>query len=441
MLLLTDGSVLVHQDDSDRWSRLVPDRHGSYANGTWHSAASLPGRYQPQYFASAVLPSGKVIVLGGEYDGSDQQVESNRGAIYDPVANRWRRLAPPPRWTQVGDSQSTLLTDGRLLVANLLGSDDAILDPATLHWTPTGAGKLDLNGEEGFSLLPDGRVLTVDSTAQGSELFNPQTGTWSSAGKIPVNLVDDNSEQGPVVSGPDGDEFAIGATGNSALYHSQPGGPGRWSAGPRLPKLMGAQLVAADAAGARLPNGSVLLDASPPGQVAPVYFFVFNGRDLRPIEDNETARDVSSYTTRMLVLPSGKVLYDDNDKIYVFRPGGSPRADWRPRITAVARQLAPGHVYRLSGLQLAGRDQGAAYGDDFQDNTNYPMIRITSLAGGPSRGVITYARTTSWSSVSTAPGAPSWTRFTVPRDAPAGSSSLVVVASGIGSAPVRVTIR
>ena len=33
--LLTDGTVLVHQYNSNAWWKLTPDINGSYVNGTW----------------------------------------------------------------------------------------------------------------------------------------------------------------------------------------------------------------------------------------------------------------------------------------------------------------------------------------------------------------------------------------------------------------------
>ena len=66
-LLLTDGSVIVEGTFSGNWYRLTPDNSGSYVNGTWSQLASLPAGYSPLYFASAVLPDGRVIVEGGEF--------------------------------------------------------------------------------------------------------------------------------------------------------------------------------------------------------------------------------------------------------------------------------------------------------------------------------------------------------------------------------------
>src|SRR5712691_6886089 len=39
-LLLTDGTVMVHQYSSQNWWRLTPDNTGSYLNGTWSQLAS-----------------------------------------------------------------------------------------------------------------------------------------------------------------------------------------------------------------------------------------------------------------------------------------------------------------------------------------------------------------------------------------------------------------
>src|SRR5580704_7447778 len=67
-LLLTDGSVIVQDAGCPDWWRLTPDSSGSYANGTWTQIASLPSGYAPLYHSSAVLPDGRVIIMGGEYN-------------------------------------------------------------------------------------------------------------------------------------------------------------------------------------------------------------------------------------------------------------------------------------------------------------------------------------------------------------------------------------
>ena len=88
-LLLTDGTVIAHEACGPQWWRLTPDPYGSYINGTWKQIASLPSGYAP-YFGSAVLPDGRVIMMGGEYNatnGNCYPVWTNLGAIYDPYKN------------------------------------------------------------------------------------------------------------------------------------------------------------------------------------------------------------------------------------------------------------------------------------------------------------------------------------------------------------------
>src|SRR5689334_24851033 len=41
-LLLTDGTVMCHQTNSNRWHRLTPDINGSYVNGTWSNLPDMP---------------------------------------------------------------------------------------------------------------------------------------------------------------------------------------------------------------------------------------------------------------------------------------------------------------------------------------------------------------------------------------------------------------
>ena len=48
----------------------------------------MPSTYAPLYFASQVLIDGRVLVEGGEYNFLNQD-ETNLGAIYDPVKNKW----------------------------------------------------------------------------------------------------------------------------------------------------------------------------------------------------------------------------------------------------------------------------------------------------------------------------------------------------------------
>ena len=169
--------MLVQQYSGNKIFRLTPDNTGSYVNGTWSQLASLPSNYAPLYYGSAVLPDGRVIFEGGEYNNG-AQVETNLGAIYDPVANKWTSVAPPAGWTSIGDGASVVLANGTYMQGDALSSKQALFNATNLTWTTTGAGKADANSEEGWLLIPGGSVLTTDANNSQNPLqaerYNPR---------------------------------------------------------------------------------------------------------------------------------------------------------------------------------------------------------------------------------------------------------------------------
>lgn len=447
MLLLTDGTVMVQQFETGNWWRLTPNSSGSYVDGTWSEIAPLPAGYAPEYYGSAVLPDGRVIVEGGEYNYDASDDPTNLGAIYNPTTNAWTSVKPPKGWTSIGDAQSVVLGNGQFMLAQAIqeidgsyycaGSNAAILNETKLTWTATGTGKNDDQGcyydEEGWTLLPVGQVLTVDtwrtSPLTTTQVYTPSTGAWTSAGDTPAALGDDNGEMGPAALLPTGTVFAEGASGKNAIYNTA---TGKWSAGPGFP----AGFLAADAPNAVLPNGDVLAAASAAYAKAPENFYLFNGTTIKKTTNPPGASSAATYYTYMLDLPTGQVLVRIGSELEVYTPTGSPESSWEPTITKVPTTLAPGDTYTVSGSQLNGLTQGANYGDDFQDATNYPLVRITNTASGD----VFYARTANMTSRSVAPKQASSANFTVPAGIQTGPSSLVVVANGIPSAPVSVDV-
>src|SRR5271165_942890 len=180
MLLLTDGRVLVHSEPNcsgctgnyQNWYTLTPDNTGSYINGTWTQVASLPGTYAPLFFGSAVLPDGKVVVQGGEYNchPSCSGIWQSLGAIYDPVANTWTATIAPTK-SNIGDAESVVLPNGTWMLAECcaIAFGDAAFptyysfNESTLAFTDLASstdGKNDDFDEEGWTLLANGEILT-----------------------------------------------------------------------------------------------------------------------------------------------------------------------------------------------------------------------------------------------------------------------------------------
>lgn len=432
-LLMTDGTVMV-QDNAANWYSLAPNKSGNYVHGKWTQKASLPSGYGPLYFASAVLADGKLVVNGGEYNFF-HGTETNLGAIYDPVADTWTSVSPPGGWSEIGDASSVVLADGTYMIGNCCFSSQALLSEGTLTWTMTGAGKADTNSEEGWTLLPNGKVLTADVFGEpNSERFNPSNGSWSSAGTVPVNLIN-QFEIGPQVLRPDGTVFVAGGSQHTAIYNTH---NRRWSAGPDFPIVAGQQLDVADGPASLLPNGDVLVAASPGVYLAPASILVFDGAHFTTVAAPPNAPNDSSYNIRLLVLPTGQVLEtDSSDDVEIYTPGGAPDRSIAPAISSVPTTLTHGNTYTVSGIRFNGFSQANAYGDDAQAATNYPLVRIRNNATGH----IFYARTHDHSFMGVASQATVSTMFDVPSTIELGASTLVVVANGIHSPPVDVTIN
>jgi hypothetical protein len=101
MIQSTDGSILVQAYDGQTWMKLTPDHKGSYIKGTWTTLASEP--VARLYFASQIMPDGRLFVVGGEYSGPGLLPNwSNTGEIYDPLANTWTPIAPYPNQPNCG---------------------------------------------------------------------------------------------------------------------------------------------------------------------------------------------------------------------------------------------------------------------------------------------------------------------------------------------------
>jgi hypothetical protein len=326
-----------------------------------------------------------------------------------------------------------------MMVANCCTTQSALLNASTLTWTATGAGKADENDEEGWTLLPSGEVLTVDATSgnTNSEIYNPATGKWSSAGSTIAKLPDPvSSELGPAVLRPNGTVLYTGATGHNAVYNAI---TSKWAAAPNFPKLSnGQQLDIADGPAALLPNGNILCMTSPGVYKLGVYFFEWNGTSFKQVPRTPNSPSDSSYYGRMLVLPSGEILLTDGSSdVELYISTGSPSPAWAPKVSKVASVLTHGKTFSLSGTQLNGMSQGAAYGDDAQAASNYPLVRITNDATGH----VVFCRTHNHSSMGVATGSLIvTTEFDVPTGIGLGPSQLEVVTNGIPSTPVVVTI-
>ncbi len=445
-LLLTDGTVMVHHEDANdgysEWYKLTPDINGSYVNGTWSQMASLASNYGPLFFASAVLPDGRLIIEGGEQNFANY-VWTNMGAIYDPLANVWTPMNPPSGWSTIGDASSVVLANGTFMLANCCSEQQALLNASTLTWTPTGSGKFDENDEEGWNLLPGGKVLTVDAyvnrndpNGTNSELYDPTSGSWSSAGSTIVQLWDSHGsyEVGPAVLRPDGTVFATGANGagagHTSIYNVS---AGTWTPGPDFPS----NLDIADGPAALLPDGNVLMMTSPGIYENGAAFFEWDGTKLNQVAGVPNSSQDSSWYGHMLVLPTGQILFTDySNDVEIYTSPGTPWPGIAPSALLTQAVYARGSSIILFGYRFNGVSQGGAYGDDYQDATNYPLVRITNK----STGHVFYCRTHGHNTMAVGYPGPTYTHVDIPSNMESGGSTLEVVVNGIASQKYSIGI-
>jgi hypothetical protein len=188
------------------------------------------------YHTATLLPSGKVLVVGGfatfDYSGIVASSE-----LYDPDTETW--AASGSLGTGRFGHTATLLRSGKVLVAGGLDNRDLYLasselyDPGTGTWTATG----NLGAARVYhtaTLLPSGKVLVAggadDFFSPGltsSELYDPETGTWTATGNLGAVRADHTATvlaSGEVL-------VAGGYFTSSELYDP---GTGTWTATGRL---------------------------------------------------------------------------------------------------------------------------------------------------------------------------------------------------------------
>ena len=130
---------------------------------------------------------------------------------------------------------------------------------------------------------------------------------------------------------------------------------------------------------------------------------------------------------------------DLSGNAWVYASSGGPDPAWRPTISGGSgvTDISRGTTYTLNGHKLNGFSQGAAYGDDAQAATNYPLVRITNHATGH----VFYARTHDHSTMAVADTGPASTHYDVPAGMETGLADLVVVTNGIPSEPITVNVH
>ena len=423
---------------------------------------------------SALLSRGKILV--------GDLVNANT-YIYDVASNAWR-----PSGTKVYPAESsdeegwTRTSEGTIVNYDLFqsiatnGSYAEKYNPKTGKWSAispsdgTAQGTIpqlssvNLGYELGPSLrLQDGRVFEIGAT-QHTALYNPIWNTW---------------EAGPDISGtlngiasPFGADDAPGAIlPNGHVIFAADAGASQFTSSGNIiagsPVITGIPSTAIlqvfwSVNGPGIPPGAYIASVDSPSQVTintpatattsddaiswggtfslPTELFEFDPLMNRIHQITSALPDANlpfegSYPTRMLILPTGQLLFSDSSsQLWVYTSEDAANPFLRPFITNV--NYLGGGKFRLRGLQLDGQSSGAAYGDDDQMDSNYPIIRMVD-----SHGDVLYARTSNWSKVAVGEDGFETVDFTPNPEVTPGNYSLIVSGAGISSFPFPIEIK
>jgi VCBS repeat-containing protein len=481
MMMLTDGTVMVQGwGVSKNWYRLTPNSNGSYTNAgvTWSKTSMNTERL---YFGSNILPNGKLFLMGGEYTNHTHvPTFANTGEIFDPLAGTagtWSdNVAPFPK-SAFGDQSTILLPSGKILGSYIDGPETYLYDYTLNTWSPAGVKLRNERGSEtNWALLPDGGVLSYDIHISNrfpnlpgfAQRYDPILSTWVDAGRVPTSARLSSTrvanELGAGVLLPNGKMWFIGAdppidaNGNyksgahTALFDLK---TNTWE--DAFADIPVPGYAADDAPLAPLPNGDVIFTASVPnssgrpreGEGAKLfrYNYLTGGMtDLTatpgfPSGLKSDLEKVRAYDTRMLVLPTGQVLIGtgESGRIWAYSPSDPIPTSSRPTISGLVSTGVDATTQRetfvLTGQRLNGITEGAAYGDDAEMSTNFPVVQLTNV----STGAVVYARTFDWTPGVATGDKQVTTKFDFPIGLPNGEYRLRVIANGIASDPVSFT--
>jgi len=194
-LLLPSGSVLIAGGciSNCLGATTATAELYSSANGSWASTGSMA--LARTYFGMVLLPTGKVLAVGGctSLNSNGCAGVTAAAEVYDPSTGKWSSTSPMR--AARGNLTATLLPNGKVLVAGGINAANnplataELYNPSTGKWTPTGSLNV-ARDEHTATLLATGKVLAAGGenaagvTTNRTELYNPSTGKWAFTGNL-----------------------------------------------------------------------------------------------------------------------------------------------------------------------------------------------------------------------------------------------------------------
>jgi hypothetical protein len=413
----------------------------SLSSNTWSPAATKINSDRSDEEGWATLEDGSIL----NYDlFTSVSVNNGVAELYNPTTNTWRDISPVN-----GTANGTLPVMSSAALGMELGPPLRLLD---------------------------GRVMVVGAN-QHTAIYTPSTNTWAAGPDLigaisnafgTINNANFGADDAPAAALPNG-HLIIGAdAGPNPVVLST-----NTTAGSRVVTVSSTAGLQPTwtVAGSAVSSGSQIASVDSPTQVTlsrnakttttsnvtyggvfstPMLLFdynPYNGKMSPMNAPDPNLPFIPAFITRMLVLPTGQLLFNDSsNQPWVYTPQGAAPDSALPTITSVVANRVGS--YTLTGTQLNGQSAGAAYGDDAQMNENYPLVRLqTALPhdaicnANAANCRVYYARTSNWSSVAVGGGTtPQTVNFTLPAGIPSGNYLLTVTGAGITSAPVNFVV-
>ncbi|MEY2565246.1 MAG: hypothetical protein QOH88_3439 [Verrucomicrobiota bacterium] len=376
--LLANGKILVAGGISSNGTNYTSATAELYnpITGSWSATGNL--NVARQEHTAVLLPSGNVLVLGGENSAGNPLASAE---LYDAGSGTWTITGSLN--TARSQHTTTLLPDGKVLVVGG-GVGAEVYDPAIGSWAPTtslGSPRY----RHTATLLPNGKVLVAGGRnspfgvqwSASAQQYDPVSGTWTSAGSL-------GTPRGLHTATllPSGKVLVAGGYGGSAyLSGSELYDPayGTWSATASLSSARDFHRATL------LPDGKVLVVG---GHAS--------GGNLSSAELYDPANGIWSATASLItargfhtatLLPTGKVLvaggqdpngaFPSSTELYdlglnFFQP------NWQPQIATVPPTLQSGSRLTLTGTRFQGISQ-ASSGNYNDSSSNYPIVQLRSI--------------------------------------------------------------
>ncbi len=404
--------------------------------------------------------------------------------LYDIATDSWTQSGTKVYATDSSDEEGWVKQpDGTILTYDLFqsvqtpGSYAEKYNPGTGNWSsisPSDGSALGTipvlsSVALGFELGPllrlqDGRVLVIGAN-QHTALYTPGTNTWAAGPDIMGSLNGNPSPFG-------GDDAPASILPNGHVILAADAGPSQFTSSGNI--TSGSNIITNipstailqvgwSVSGTGIPSGSAISSVDSISQIhinknatataagvaitfggvfsSPTQLFDFNPSNntispVSPAIPDTNLNTAPVFPKRMLVLPTGQMLFSDSsNQVWAYTPDGTPSPALRPVINGITYN--GGGLFTLTGKQLNGQSAGAAYGDDDQMDTNYPIVRMVSVTG-----TVLYGRTTNWTNFGVGTGtSPQTVNFTLnPNLATPGNYAVIVSGAGISSFPIFVNI-